>query len=202
MLEELNHQIFLAINATPASPAWLIAFATFIARELIYGVPLLSAALWLWGPGQKLSAQRQLVVKIALALAISVFLSWLMGHIFPHPRPFAEGIGYQFLHHSPDDSYPSNHGTVSFTFALAFLCWHRVWSGLVLLGVAIAIAWSRIYLGVHWPLDMLGGLLLGMLACLAAQMVWNYCGDALYQRLRQLYRRCFALPIRKGWVRD
>ncbi|WP_338464452.1 undecaprenyl-diphosphate phosphatase [Franconibacter daqui] len=202
MMEDLNHQLFLAINATPASPAWLLALATFIARELIYGVPLLSVALWLWGPGQKLSAQRQLVVKIALALAISVFLSWLMGHLFPHPRPFAEGVGHQFLHHSPDDSYPSNHGTVSFTFALAFLCWHRVWSGLVLLAVACAIAWSRIYLGVHWPLDMVGGLLLGMLACLAAQMVWNGCGEALYRLLRQLYRRCFALPIRKGWVRD
>ena len=202
MMEDLNHQLFLAINATPASPAWLLALATFIARELIYGVPLLSAALWLWGPGQKLSAQRQLVVKIALALSISVFLSWLMGHLFPHPRPFAEGIGHQFLHHSADDSYPSNHGTVSFTFALAFLCWHRVWSGLVLLAVACAIAWSRIYLGVHWPLDMVGGLLLGMLACLAAQMVWNGCGEALYRLLRQLYRRCFALPIRKGWVRD
>lgn len=202
MMEDLNHQLFLAINATPASPAWLLALATFIARELIYGVPLLSAALWLWGPGQKLSAQRQLVVKIALALAISVFLSWLMGHLLPHPRPFAEGVGHQFLHHSADDSYPSNHGTVSFTFALAFLCWHRVWSGLVLLAVACAIAWSRIYLGVHWPLDMVGGLLLGMLACLAAQMVWNGCGEALYRLLRQLYRRCFALPIRKGWVRD
>lgn len=202
MMEDLNHQLFLAINATSASPAWLLALATFIARELIYGVPLLSAALWLWGPGQKLSAQRQLVVKIALALAISVFLSWLMGHLFPHPRPFAEGVGHQFLHHSADDSYPSNHGTVSFTFALAFLCWHRVWSGLVLLAVACAIAWSRIYLGVHWPLDMVGGLLLGMLACLAAQMVWNGCGETLYRLLRQLYRRCFALPIRKGWVRD
>lgn len=196
-MESFNHLLFLAINATPASPAWLIAFATLVARDVIYIVPLLSAALWLWQP-----TQRQLVVKIALSLAIGVFVSWLMGHLFPHPRPFAEGVGYQFLHHSPDDSYPSNHGTVSFTFALAFLCWHRLWSGLVLLGVACAIAWSRIYLGVHWPLDMVGGLLLGMLACTGAQFIWNGCGEAIYRVLSQLYRLCFALLIRKGWVRD
>ncbi|MNY59499.1 putative undecaprenyl-diphosphatase YbjG [compost metagenome] len=70
------------------------------------------------------------------------------------------------------------------------------------MGIAIAIAWSRIYLGVHWPLDMLGGLLVGMIGCLSAQILWKLFGPQLYRGLQQVYRICFALPIRKGWVRD
>ncbi|MGX2008982.1 undecaprenyl-diphosphate phosphatase, partial [Enterobacter asburiae] len=122
MLENINDALFVLINATPASPSWVIALATFIAKEVILIVPLLTAALWLWGPNQ-----RQLVFKVLLALAISLSLSWIFGLLFPHERPFAAGVGYQFLHHAPNNSFPSNHGTISFTFALAFLFWHRLW---------------------------------------------------------------------------
>ncbi|SUH38487.1 UDP pyrophosphate phosphatase [Salmonella enterica subsp. enterica] len=60
-----------------------------------------------------------------------------MGHLFPHDRPFVDHIGYNFLHHAADDSFPSDHGTVIFTFALAFLFWHRLWSGIVMMAIAI-----------------------------------------------------------------
>ena len=196
MLENINYALFALINATPASSWWAIEVATFIAKDLIIIVPLLVVALWLWGPNQ-----RQLVFKVMLALALSLSISWVIGHLFPHDRPFVDGVGYNFLHHAADDSFPSDHGTIIFTFALAFLFWHRVWSGTLLLVIASAIAWSRVYLGVHWPLDMLGGLLAGMCGCLGAQLLWQSGGHGLYQWLQRLYRLCFSLPIRKGWVR-
>ena len=170
--------------------------AILIAKDLILIVPLLVVTLWLWGP-----AQRQMVFKLMLALMISLTVSWAIGHLYPHDRPFVAGVGYNFLHHAADDSFPSDHGTVSFTFALAFLFWHRLWSGALLMAIAAAIAWSRVYLGVHWPLDMVGGLLAGMCGCLGAALIWHTFGPALYRQLQRLYRLCFSLPIRKGWVR-
>ncbi|RRF73840.1 undecaprenyl-diphosphate phosphatase [Klebsiella pneumoniae] len=192
MLEKINYALFALLNATPASPQWAIEMAIFIAKDLILIVPLLVVTLWLWGP-----AQRQMVFKLMLALTISLTVSWAIGHLYPHDRPFVAGVGYNFLHHAADDSFPSDHGTVSFTFAPAFLFWHRLWSGALLMAIAAAIAWSRVYLGVHWPLDMVGGLLAGMCGCLGAALIWHTFGPALYHQLQRLYRLCFSLPIRK-----
>jgi undecaprenyl-diphosphatase len=202
MLEALNRSLFLWINATPDTPAWLISLATLVARDLITIVPVLIVALWLWGPRSQVGSQRRLVLKTAIALACALTVSWLIGSLYPHPRPFVIGLGHQFLAHDATESYPSNHGTIIFTFAIAFFCWHRAWSGVVLLAAGLAIAWSRIFLGVHWPMDMLGGLLLGMLSCLVAQVTWHFCGQRLLHNISSLYRLLFAFPIRKGWVRE
>ncbi|MDN8597910.1 undecaprenyl-diphosphate phosphatase [Citrobacter enshiensis] len=202
MLENINNSLFSFINATPDSAQWMIDLAIFIAKDAIGIVPLLAVVLWLWGPRDQVGTQRQLIIKMAIALVVSLAVSWAMGHLFPHDRPFVDHVGYNFLHHAADDSFPSDHGTVIFTVALAFLFWHRIWSGAVLMVLAVTIAWSRVYLGVHWPLDMVGGLLVSMIGCLSAQMIWQKYGASLYRSLQTCYRICFALPIRKGWVRD
>ncbi|HEI8865643.1 undecaprenyl-diphosphate phosphatase [Serratia sp. AKBS12] len=201
-MEQLNYLLFAWINATPASPEWAIDLATFLARDLIAIVPLLIAGLWLWGPQNALVSQRAVVSKTTIALGFSLVASAAIGMLLPHERPFVAGIGYTFLQHAPDSSFPSDHGTAIFTFAIAFLCWHRMWSGILLMVVAAGIAWSRVYLGVHWPLDMVGGLLLGMVGCLFAQLVWNLFGDLIAAKLERLYRFLFAFPIRKGWVKE
>lgn len=202
MLEAVNHTLFLLINATPASAPWMLYLADFCARRLILAVPLVIVALWLWGSREALASQRILALKTVLALVISMLLSWVIGYLYPHNRPFVEGLGYNFLHHSADNSFPSNHGTAAFTFTFAFMFWHSLRAGLLILIGALAIAWSRIYLGVHWPLDMAGAALTALCGCLIVQLLWRHTGERLLDPVQRLYRYCFAVPIRKGWVRD
>jgi undecaprenyl-diphosphatase len=69
-----------------------------------------------------------------------------------------------------DGSFPSGHATASFACAttLAFFVPRAAPAFLLL---AAAIAWSRVYVGVHYPLDVLGGAVLGVLIALALRFL-------------------------------
>ncbi|ACR69708.1 undecaprenyl-diphosphate phosphatase [Edwardsiella ictaluri] len=200
-MEEFNRTLFLWINATPHAPLALLMFARFIAKDLILVVPLTIVVGWLWGNAAQLPARRVIISQATLTLIITLLLAQIIGWLLPHPRPFTIGIGNQFLLHAPDSSYPSDHGCAIFSFALAFLFWsprRRIGSVLMLCG--IAIAWSRIYLGVHWPLDMIGAFLVALASCGLVHVLWPHYGDALHCVLLRLHRQIFSYAIRRGWV--
>ncbi len=78
--------------------------------------------------------------------------------VYPRPRPLVA------VPHS--DSFPSGHTATSFACATVLsAAFPRAAPGFFLL--AAAIGFSRIYVGVHWPLDVLGGAILGVAVGLA-----------------------------------
>ncbi|EKT58365.1 undecaprenyl-diphosphate phosphatase [Providencia sneebia] len=200
MLEQFNLDLFNLINAVPDTASGTIAVAAFIAKRLILLFPLFTVACWFWGAKPDMTRQRAFVCKTAFALVIGLIISWLIGLVAPHDRPFMMQIGTNFLQHEPTPSFPSNHGTIVFTFVFAFLFWLRTWVGLLMLVPAIAIAWSRIYLGVHWPLDMIAAFILGIIACGLAQILWSAIGYKIQAPLNHLYHIVFGALIRKGWL--
>ncbi|MFB9995662.1 undecaprenyl-diphosphate phosphatase [Providencia rustigianii] len=200
MLEQLNLDLFNLITATSESASGIIALATVVAKRMILIFPLFTVACWFWGAPQNMMRQRAFACKTAYALVIGLTISWLIGYLAPHDRPFVMGVGQALLDHEPTPSFPSNHGTIVFTFVFAFLFWLRTWVGMVFMIPAIAIAWSRIYLGVHWPLDMVGAFILAAIACGISQLIWSLGSHKIQQPITQLYERIFGSLIRKGWM--
>ncbi|CAB3694387.1 phosphatase PAP2 family protein [Achromobacter pestifer] len=197
-LESINQSLFLLINADPATPAWQIHAAMLVANQLILLVPGGLAALWLWGG----EAQRSLALKALASIAVALFVSYLCGALWPHPRPFMIGLGHAFFPHKATSSFPSNHTIIIATLACA-LIFDRRWAGWgwAALAIAAVVGTSRVYLGVHFPLDIAGGLILAPLAAGFAVPVWNRIGTPLTRAMQGLYRKLLALPIARGWIR-
>ena len=76
----------------------------------------------------------------------------------PQPPPLLIGV--------IGDSFPSAHAATSFAGALVLTRWlPGRWP--VLFGLALAIAYSRVYVGVHYPGDVLTGAVLGLIVATA-----------------------------------
>lgn len=197
-LESFNQSLFLLINADPATPAWRIHAAMLVANQLILLVPGVMAAVWLWGR----QAQRSLMLKALASVAVALGLSYLCGALWPHPRPFVIGLGHVFFAHKPTSSFPSNHTIIIAAFAFALIL-DRRWAGwgwLALAG-ALLVGTSRVYLGVHFPLDIVGGMLLAPLAAAITVPLWQRAGEPLTGVAQAVYRKVLALPIARGWIR-
>jgi undecaprenyl-diphosphatase len=100
---------------------------------------------------------------VAVADAGSVGLRALIGRdrpadVDPDPKPLI-GVPH-------DGALPSGHASVAFASA-TILAWVMPRLAVPLFLLAAAIAWSRVYVGAHYPLDVLAGAALGVLTALA-----------------------------------
>lgn len=112
----------------------------------------------------------EMPVKAMLAAVLAYGVRWVIGTVVGRPRPFAALSEVHQL--VPMDhlynSFPSGHASLA--FALAFVVWRqdRDW-GMAFLILAALVALGRVFVGVHYPLDILGGAVVGWAAAWVVQ---------------------------------
>ena len=113
-------------------------------------------------------ARNQSVLPVA-AGAVAAGAAWLMAHvakaIADRARPY-EVVADAVLRQQPahGTSFPSSHTAVTLAVAIALVPFLARPLAVVGIGYAVLVGWSRVYLGVHYPLDILGGAGIGMAA--------------------------------------
>ena len=109
----------------------------------------------------------QVAIGVFAGQLISYGLKQWVGRVRPNdvyasPKP---------LVHAPHDgSFPSGHATMSFACA-TILAFNAPRAAPAFFVLAAAIAWSRVYVGVHYPLDVIGGAVLGVGIALALRFL-------------------------------
>lgn len=182
MFDTLNQTLFAFINAPATASDLMITVAIVAAEGLLYVVAAAMVLGWVRGN----DALRRALFNAGLTAVFGLIFNMIIRAFWFHPRPFAAGFGQQFLEHSPDASFPSDHGTILFSIAIALLL-SKSRFGPIALVMALATAWARIYLGVHWPLDMFGAFAVAMVVAPLVTTVFSTIVGAAFSMLLRFY---------------
>ncbi len=113
-----------------------------------------------------------------------------------YPRVLALAKPLRIRYSSPSiqpvqgPSFPSAHTANNFAVATVFFLFFRRWGWLLLISATL-VSYSRIYVGSHWPLDVLAGALIGtgmaLLLTVSIEGIWRRWGARFFPRLASMY---------------
>ncbi|WP_020133069.1 phosphatase PAP2 family protein [Streptomyces sp. 303MFCol5.2] len=149
------------------APHWLDRTVDFVGEYgLLLAMVLLIVWCW-WGVRRRPGGAEEAASSIAaliwapLAAGIAVLVNVPIRGFVERPRPFLDHEGLEVLVSGKTDySFVSDHATLTMAMAVGLFVAHRRF-GLVGIGIALLEGFCRIFMGVHYPTDVVGGFALG-----------------------------------------
>lgn len=164
---DLNRRLFLLINGLYHSDLTDVAmfvvtqFGSGLVMAALIGVPLFFY--------DRENFLRRFIV-IILAVSLGGAAAKIIKNFVSYPRPVGDLMGLVatgtakvnlFIEDPRYHSFPSGHTQLAFGAAVALSWYHRGWYTIPLFLLAFLVGFSRIYLGVHFPLDVVFGAIIG-----------------------------------------
>jgi len=152
---------FLSVNDFARATPWLHAPMRIFAQ---YGIVLFAALLlWSWWRARRSADARTMAAALwaPVGALVAIGVNQPISNLVAEPRPYTVfPHALVLVGRSSDYSFPSDHAVLAGAVAAGVMLTHRR-LGLVALLAAIVMAFARVYVGAHFPRDVIVGLLLG-----------------------------------------
>lgn len=150
----MDYFLFQKINSLAGQWAYLDAMGIFFAKYFEYILAgLVFAVFW---------RKREIILQTFLAAVIARFgITELIRWLWPRPRPFVENHINLLLDKIDQSSFPSGHAAFFFALSIVVYLYNKK-AGIIFFIASFLISISRIFVGVHWPSDILAGAFVGI----------------------------------------
>lgn len=161
---KLNTYTFRVINNLATNKIVNAIFA-FSASKLIY-IFLASTILiyFIKKPISKVTSNQKIFFYALFSSILGLFFNFIAGKFYYEARPFvALSNVHKLIYHSIDNSFPSDHAAISFAIAMLIYMYNKK-IGIIFITSATLISFARVFSGVHYPLDIIVGTILGVIS--------------------------------------
>lgn len=139
-----------------------------------FGVPLIVGLVtlqWWSRAGRRHVRHAAICAGLSFLLGLAINQMILLG--VHRVRPYDMGVTHLLIAPSSDWSFPSDHATATMSVVVAFLLQGLRGRSLALLGVALLVCLSRVFVGTHYVTDILGGTATGLVAATAVRLLYR-----------------------------
>ena len=175
-IEKIDQEIFLWLNQYVGSYPWLDGIVVFIVSDYLIPIAFSFVLLGLW-IGWKNNEMRDLhqysVITSITGIILANLLISIINLNFFRLRPFDVHEVNLLFYMPTDSSFPANPAAVAFAVA----------TGIAFVNKKLAITMyitsslyslSRVYAGVFYPIDIIGGAIIGLISTLSAYFIFKY----------------------------
>ena len=182
-LSEINIELFRMFNDLGKEIIFLNPIMIFFAKYMKYF--LLFGIIMYWFTRKR--ENRIMIISSMFAFVVAEVFGAIAGAIHSNNQPFVELNNVnQLIGHAIDNSFPSDHAIEFFSICITFLLFKKnlryVW-----LAIAILVSISRVWVGVHYPADILVGAILGIIG--AALCYWIIPQLNVIKKLIDIYEQ-------------
>lgn len=132
------------------------------AAKYLFILPIL-ILIYVWGASNP-HDRYLIVIRAAVTAGVAIGLVYLSGHYIPETRPYiAQGVSALITNPPTDNSFPSDHTTISFCAALLVLPFSLPLGAISLVAAAL-VGTARVFALVHTPIDIIGGIGVAIIA--------------------------------------
>lgn len=171
---------FQQINGLAGQNPLLDNFIILCAKYLPVVFALFLAGFWL----TRLPRQQRGAFLAGVSALLALGIAQIINAIILRPRPYNVHAAHLLVDRTTDTSFPSDHATLA--FAIAAMAWQfNRKAAIVILGLAIFQGFARVYVGAHYPSDVIGGAVLGILTSIVVG--WANSLPSIHSLLDKLF---------------